>query len=59
MPEDRNEKERVATLTSFSILDSYDMKSLLLKFDHDIFSGFKMASLTVGTPIFQLFYEMK
>jgi hypothetical protein len=37
-------KGRVATLTSFLIFDSYDMKSLLLKFGHGIFSGLKMAS---------------
>jgi hypothetical protein len=44
VPEGRNERGRVATLISFSIFDSYDMKSLLLKFDYDIFSGFQMAS---------------
>ena len=36
---------RVATPTSFSIFDSYDMKSLRFKFVHDIFTGFKIASL--------------
>ena len=44
VPEGMNKRGRVATLTSFSIFDFYDMKSLLLKFGHDIFSGFKMAS---------------
>jgi hypothetical protein len=42
VPEGRNEGGRVHT--SFSIFESDDMKSLLLKFGHDIFSGFKMAS---------------
>jgi hypothetical protein len=36
---------RVNTPTSFSIFDSYDMKSLGFKFGHDIFAGFKMARL--------------
>ena len=36
---------RVATHTNFSIFDSYDMKSLLFKFCHDIFTGFKMTRL--------------
>ena len=44
VPEGRNQKGRVATLTNFSIFDSSDMKSLGLKFGHDIFTGFKMAS---------------
>jgi hypothetical protein len=44
VPEGRNESERIATLTSFSIFDFLDMKSLQLKFGRDIFSGFKMAS---------------
>ena len=39
------EGERVATPTSFSIFDFYDMKSLWFKFGHDIFAGFKMARL--------------
>ena len=38
-----NEGGRVATPTSISIFDSYDMKSLWIKFGHDIFTGFKMA----------------
>ena len=44
VPEDTNEEGRVATPTSISIFDSYDMKILWCKFGHDIFSGFKMAS---------------
>ena len=40
-----NEGGRVATPTSFSIFDSYDMKSLGFKFGHDIFSGFKKPRL--------------
>ena len=38
-----NEGGRVATPTSFSIFDSYDMKSLWFKFGHDIFTAFKVA----------------
>ena len=45
--EARNEEERVATPTSFSIFDFYDMKTLQFRFDHEIFT------------CFQLFYEMK
>jgi hypothetical protein len=36
---------RVATPTSISIFDSYDIKSLWFKFGHDIFTGFKMPRL--------------
>ena len=36
---------RVATLTSFSIFNSYDMKSLRFKLGYDILAGFKMARL--------------
>ena len=43
--EGRNEGGRVATLNSFSIFDSYDMKSLWFEFGYDIFTGFKKASL--------------
>ena len=43
--EDRNEGGRAATPTSFSIFYSYDTKSLRFEFGHDIFAGFKMASL--------------
>ena len=42
VPESRNERGRVATPTIF---DSNDMKSLGFRFGHDIFTGFKMASL--------------
>ena len=41
----RQFSRRQATPTSFSIFDSYDMKSLWFKFGHDIFTGFKIASL--------------
>ena len=43
VPEGRNERGRVATLTSFSRFDSYDMKSWRFRFGHGIFTGFKMA----------------
>ena len=33
------------TLTSISVFDSYNMKTLWFKFGHDIFSGFKMPRL--------------
>ena len=39
---------RVATPTSFSIFDSYDMKSVWFKFGHDIFTGFKIKVFKVG-----------
>ena len=51
----RNDRGRIATLTSFSIFDSYDMKSLLFEFGHDTY----LQWLKVGMPVFQLFYEMK
>ena len=44
-PEGGNEGQRVATPTSFSIFNFYDIKSLWFKFDHDIFAGFKMPRL--------------
>ena len=44
-PEGGNEEGRVATPTSFSIFNSYDMKSLRFKFGHDILTGFKVARL--------------
>jgi hypothetical protein len=47
VPEGRNERGRVATPTSFSIFDSYDMKSLQSTFGHGIFTCFKMAVSTV------------
>ena len=40
-----NEGGRVATPTSFSIFDFYDMESLWFKFGYDIFTGFKMPRL--------------
>ena len=40
---------RVATPTSFSIFDSFDMKSL---------ASFEMARPKVGMPVVWLFYEM-
>ena len=40
-----NEEGRFATPTSFSMFDSYDMKSLWFKFGHDIFTDYKIASL--------------
>ena len=40
VPEGRNEGGRVAAPTSFSIFDSYDMKSLRFKFGHGIITGF-------------------
>ena len=45
MKEGGNEGGREATPTSISVFDSYDMKTLWFKFDHDIFSGFKMPRL--------------
>ena len=36
---------QVATPTSFSMFDSYDMKSLWFRFGHDILIDFKMARL--------------
>ena len=42
---DRNEVWRIATPTSIMMFDSYDMKSLWFEFGHDIFTGFKIASL--------------
>ena len=42
MPEGRNEEERVATPTSFSIFDSYGMKSLGFELHYDIFTGLKI-----------------
>ena len=42
VPEGGNEGGRVATPTSISIFDSYDMKSLWFRFGYDIFNGFKM-----------------
>ena len=44
-PEGGNEEGRFATPTSFSIFDSYDMKSLGFKFGRDIFTGFKRPRL--------------
>ena len=40
-----NEEGRKATPTSISTFDSYDMKTLLLEFGNDIFTGFKMPRL--------------
>ena len=40
VPEGRNEEGRVAAPTSFSIFDSYEMKSLRFKVGHAIFTGF-------------------
>ena len=45
VPEGGNEGGRGATPTSISILDSFDMKILWFEFGHDIFVGFKMATL--------------
>ena len=36
---------RVATTTSFSIFDSFDMKTLQFEFGHDILTDFKMPTL--------------
>ena len=44
-PEDRNERGRVATPTSFSKFISYDIKSPWFKFGYDIFTGFKRPRL--------------
>ena len=45
VPEGGNEEERVATPTSISIFDSYDMKTLWFEFGHYIFTGCKMPRL--------------
>ena len=45
MPMGRNEGGRVATPTSFSISDSFDMKILWFKFHCDIFTFLKMPRL--------------
>ena len=44
VPEGGNGEGRVATPTSISIFDFYDMKSLSF-FGHDIFTVFKIARL--------------
>ena len=38
-------REERATPTSIEIFDSYDMKTLWIKFGHNIFTGFKMPRL--------------
>ena len=57
-PEDRNEKWRVATHTSYSIFDSYDMKCFWFIFGHYIWIQIGK-SLKLGRPFFKLFHEMK
>jgi hypothetical protein len=57
-PEGRNERGRVATLTSFSIFDSYEMKSLNLVMISSVASK-RQVVLKVGMPVFQPFYEIK
>ena len=47
VPEGGNEEGRVATTTSISIFDSYDMKSLWFKFGHDIFTGQNAKTLNI------------
>ena len=60
VPESRNEGGRVAAPTSFSIFDSYDMKSSRFKVGHGILTGFKNGkALKMGCLVFQLFYELK
>ena len=46
-PEGRNKEGRVATPTSFSIFDAFDMKTLWFEFGHDIPTGFKMPALWI------------
>jgi hypothetical protein len=43
MREGGREGGRVATPTSFTMFDSYDMKSLQFRFGHGIFTGLKIA----------------
>jgi hypothetical protein len=45
VPEGGNEGGRVATSTSISIFDSYDMKRWWFEFGHDIVNDFKMSRL--------------
>ena len=54
VPEGRNEGGRVATPTSFSIFDSYDMKSLRFRFGHGINNSLasKWQCPNVGMPVF-------
>ena len=40
-----NKGGRVATPTSFSVFDSFDMKTLWFQFGHDILTDFKMPTL--------------
>jgi hypothetical protein len=49
---------RVSTRTSFLIFGSYDMKSLLLKFGHDISAvASKSQVFKLRCPFFKSFYE--
>ena len=53
--EGRNKRGRVATPNSFSIFDSFDMKSMGMVSS----LASKWEGLNVGVPVFQLFYEIE